>query len=70
MNVIKYFAKNLFIVLGVVLVWRGVWYLLDAFDKIFFGGSHLWTAAGGILLGALFLYWPDKDLTELKKLKD
>lgn len=33
-----------------------------------FGGSHAWTALGGIIIGFLILYLPDKDLKEIEKL--
>jgi len=65
---ILYFAKNLSIVLGLVLIWRGIWYILDGVDRLFFGGSHIWTAVGGIILGLLIIYLPDKDLKEIEKL--
>lgn len=51
-----------------MLIWRGIWYVLDAMDVLFFDGSHLWTALGGIVLGLLVLYIPDKDLKEIEKL--
>lgn len=54
-------------VLGLVLVWRGVWYVLDYIDQVL-GGSHVLTAVGGIVLGLLILYLPDKNLNELRKL--
>ena len=54
-----YFAKNFSIVVGLVLIWRGIWYVLDAMDSRFFGGSHLWTALGGIILGLIVLYVPE-----------
>lgn len=63
-----YLARNLSIVIGLVLIWRGIWYVLDAVDVLLFGGYHLWTALGGIVLGLLVLYWPDKDLKEIEKL--
>ena len=63
-----YIAKNLTAVIGIVLIWRGIWYVLDELDKLLFGGSHFWTAIGGIVLGLLLLYLPDKDLKELEKL--
>ncbi|PJE73973.1 MAG: hypothetical protein COV02_00255 [Candidatus Terrybacteria bacterium CG10_big_fil_rev_8_21_14_0_10_41_10] len=68
MKIVKYFAQNLSIVIGLVLIWRGVWYLLDSVDSLFLGGSHLWTAFGGIIAGLLVLYLPDKNLDEIKKL--
>ncbi|MDD5289925.1 MAG: hypothetical protein PHT40_01830 [Patescibacteria group bacterium] len=61
-------AKDIFVVVGLVLIWRGIWYVLDGFDKIVFGNSHLWTAVVGIVVGLLMLYLPDKDLKEIEKL--
>lgn len=65
---LRYFARNLAIVLGLVLIWRGMWYVLDGLDLLLFGGDHFWTALGGILLGLAILYIPDKDLKEIQKL--
>lgn len=64
----KYFSSNLFIVIGLVMIWRGVWYVLDAVDIWFFANNHYWTAFGGIILGLIILYIPDKDLKEIGKL--
>lgn len=61
-------TRTLSIVVGVVLVWRGIWYVLDNLDVYLFGGSHAWTAIGGIILGLLILYLPDRDLKEIQKL--
>ena len=65
---LAYFAKNFSIVIGLVLIWRGIWYALDALDLKFFGSSHIWTALGGIIFGLIILYIPDKDLKEIEKL--
>lgn len=64
----NYVVKNISIVIGLVLIWRGIWYTLDGLDIFIFGGSHAWTALGGIVLGLLILYIPDKDLKEIEKL--
>jgi hypothetical protein len=64
----SYFVKNITIVLGLVLIWRGIWYILDGLDMAFFGESHVITALGGILVGLLLLYLPDHDLKEIGKL--
>jgi hypothetical protein len=61
-------AKNISIVIGLVLVWRGIWYVLDAIDKWIFNGSHFGSAVLGITIGLLILYLPDKDLKEIEKL--
>lgn len=65
---LHYLAKNLSIVIGLVLIWRGVWYVLDELDKWLFGGSHIITAIIGIVIGLIVLYLPDKDLKEIEKL--
>jgi len=67
-NSLAYIAKNLFTVLGLVLVWRGVWYILDGLDYVIFGDVHIWSAIIGTILGLLILYLPDKDLKEIEKL--
>lgn len=67
-QLIGYFARNIFIVVGLVLIWRGIWYVLDEIDIVFFGSSHIFTALGGIILGLIVLYLPDHDLKEISKL--
>lgn len=65
---LKYLAKNISIVIGLVLIWRGIWYVLDGLDKWIFGSSHIWTALGGIIVGLIIIYLPDKDLKEIEKI--
>lgn len=65
---VSYFASNLAVVVGLVMIWRGVWYILDEIDYIVFGNEHWLTALGGIIVGLLILYIPDKDLKEIGKL--
>lgn len=65
---IIYFAKNLNIVIGLALIWRGVWYVVDYLDLIFFDNNHLPLAVGGIIIGLIILYLPDGDLKEISKL--
>lgn len=67
-ELIPYFAKNILVVVGLVLIWRGIWYVLDEIDILFFGQSHIITTIGGIILGFLILYLPDHDLKEISKL--
>mgnify|MGYP003423812592 FL=1 len=64
----SYFAKNISIVFAIVLMWRGIWYILDRVDLLLFGGGHMLTAVGGVILGIIILYLPDKDLKEISKL--
>ena len=67
LSAFRLFAKSLTAVAGVVIVWRGIWYVLDAVDLIVFGGSHFWTGVFGIVVGMLILYLPDGDFDELQK---
>jgi hypothetical protein len=64
----RYLTSNMSIAIGLVLIWRGIWYVLDGIDKLFFSGSPIITALGGIVVGLAILYWPDHDLKELQKL--
>jgi uncharacterized membrane protein HdeD (DUF308 family) len=64
----EYVSKNLLIILGLVLVWRGIWYVLDGLDNWLFDGSHTWSAIIGVVIGLIILYLPDKDLKEIEKL--
>lgn len=65
---LAYLATNLSIVVGLVLIWRGIWYVLDQLDNYLFSGSHIWSALGGIVLGFIILYIPDHDLKEIETL--
>lgn len=65
---IKYFTKNIFVVVGLVFMWRGVWYILDYIDLQLFGGNHVISALGGIFIGLFILYLPDRDLKEISQL--
>ena len=60
--------KNFSIALGILLIWRGLWYVLDYVDLTLFLDNHMYTAVGGIIVGTIILYAPDKDLKELGKL--
>lgn len=65
---LSYFASSFAVVFGLVLIWRGIWYVLDAVDARYFGGNHELSAIGGIIIGFLILYLPDRQLDELRKL--
>ena len=64
----KYFVRTLSIITGLVLVWRGIWHVLDIVDVALLNGNKIWTAVGGIIIGLLILYIPDRDLKEIEKL--
>lgn len=65
---IKYLIENLLTAIGLILIWRGIWYIFDGIDRLFFGGSHGWTGLFGIILGLLILYIPDRNLDEIERL--
>ena len=65
---LKYFVRTLSIVVGLVMVWRGVWYVLDYVDVLLFGAYNHWTGLLGVALGVILLYLPDRDLKEIEKL--
>lgn len=58
----KYFLRNLVVVLGVVMVWRGLW---DIVDKYFLPGNPLLSDVFSIIIGILLLYLPDSNLDDL-----
>ena len=65
---LKYFVRTLSIVIGLVIIWRGIWHILDVVERVFFNGEVFWTATVGIVAGILLLYIPDHDLKEIEKL--
>jgi len=56
------------VAIGIILIWRGVWILLDMIDSWIFGGNHIVTAVGGIVVGILMLCLPEKNLEALERL--
>jgi len=60
--------RNFSVAAAIIMIWRGIWYVLDVADVWFFGGSHFWTAIAGIIIGIIILYIPDHNLDELGKL--
>ena len=67
-SLVKYFIKNITVVVGLVLIWRGIWLVLEWFDLIIFGNNHILSGIIGIIIGLAILYLPDKDLKEIEKL--
>ena len=65
---IKYFTKNISVAIGIILIWRGTWIILDMVDNLIFGGNHIITAIGGIIVGILMLYLPEHNLKALERL--
>ncbi len=67
-NPLKYIGENISVALGLVLIWRSMWYGLDALDIYLFHGSHTFTVVFGIILGILVLYLPHRNLKALERL--
>ncbi len=57
--------ESLIMIIGAVLIWRGIWVLLDLLDARFFSGSHELTALIGIVLGIVLVYYIDQDLKDV-----
>lgn len=58
-------ARSLYVVFGVILIWRGVWVLLDWIDIQLFGEITIGLALLGILIGLFLLFKHDHKLDEL-----
>jgi di/tricarboxylate transporter len=65
---VSYFASSFAVVLGLVLIWRGIWHFLDFIDLELFAGNSEVTSLVGIVLGFAVLYLPDHNLDEIRKL--
>lgn len=64
-HILKRVAGSLYVVFGVVLIWRGTWILLDHLDKWLFGHETLILAVVGVILGLILLYLHDHKIDEL-----
>jgi hypothetical protein len=60
--------KDISIILGIVIIWRGMWYFLDYIDVLLGIDSGLLSSIVWILVGFLVLYLPDGDLKEIERL--
>jgi hypothetical protein len=67
-DVLKYFSEHIIVVIGLVMIWRGIWYVLDGLEVWLFGSYSHWTGLAGIILGIIILYIPDKNLKEIEKI--
>ena len=57
------FAHTLIVVFGVVLVWRGLWNLIDIY---IFPGNPVFSSVVTVVLGVFLLYLPDGSLDDLR----
>ena len=58
----KTFFSMILVVTCVVLIWRGIWNLLDLY---FLRGHPILSNVIGILIGVIILYLPDRDIKDL-----
>lgn len=65
---LSYFTSSFGLVFALVMIWRGIWYIIDYLVLRFIGEEQVITALVTIIIGFLILYLPDKDLKELRKL--
>ena len=57
-----YFWERLITVIAIVMIWRGVWNLLDAY---FLTENPFWSNVLSILIGLAILYLPNGNIKEL-----
>jgi RsiW-degrading membrane proteinase PrsW (M82 family) len=58
----KNFFYVLLIAIAMILVWRGVW---DLVDMYLFPEHPVWSALISFFIGLVILYLPDQDIKEL-----
>ncbi|MCX6714756.1 MAG: hypothetical protein NTX72_03000 [Candidatus Uhrbacteria bacterium] len=62
---LKVLRESLMVLIAAVLIWRGIWVLLDKFDEHYMHGSHVWSALAGIIVGCAMVFFADRDLEDL-----
>lgn len=62
---VKILRESVMMIIGAILIWRGIWVLLDRFDNLFFEGNHIWSSLIGIVIGVVFVYLADRDLEDV-----
>jgi hypothetical protein len=68
-HTLGYFVKNFGTIVGIVLIWRGIWALIDTLSLWIFGDvTNVIVGTICIVVGFLILYLPDHDLKEIEKL--
>ena len=51
-----YFSRYLIASVGLVLVWRGLWFILDQIELSLLGGNHAGMAIASVIAGMYILY--------------
>ena len=64
-HILKRITGSLYVAFGLVLIWRGVWVILDRIDHYFFGQDTVGLAILGIIVGLVLLYLHDHKIDEL-----
>jgi hypothetical protein len=64
----KKLREAIFVMFGVVLVWRGIWLMLDTIDIYLFNGAHYVTGILSTIIGFTVLYYLDEEMEALDKL--
>lgn len=64
-SLFKRVRESLMVLIAGVLIWRGIWILLDLFDVLFLEGSHTLSAILSILIGGVLVYVADRNLEDL-----
>lgn len=52
-------VNSLYVIVGVVFVWRGAWVILDVIDHRYFGGNSIAFAIALIAVGIGLMYLHD-----------
>lgn len=58
-HLIRQMLNSLYVIVGVVFVWRGAWVVLDAVDYQYFGGNSIPFAIVMIAAGIGLMYLHD-----------
>ncbi|MFA6522617.1 MAG: hypothetical protein WCT24_03450 [Patescibacteria group bacterium] len=60
-SVLHILVTNVLEVIGIIFIWRGAWYVLDALDVYLFDGIHTWTSILGVAIGIIILSFAKKE---------
>ena len=61
-NLAPHFFEKIVLVIGVVLIWRGIWNLIDQYFLI---NNQLLSNLASVLLGLILIYLPDGNFDDL-----
>lgn len=58
-RLLRQMTNSLYVIIGVVFVWRGAWVVLDVIDHEWFGGNSVLFAIGLFIAGIGLMYLHD-----------